>query len=60
MSRLVNYLKETQSELKRVSWPTQKQSIVYTALVIGISVVIALFAGAFDFIFSRGIDWFIK
>ena len=60
MSQFINYLKDTFSELKHVSWPTQKQSIVYTALVIAISLVIALFVGLFDSIFAKGLDWFVK
>ena len=60
MSRFINYLKDTQAELKHVSWPTQKQAVIYTALVIGISVLISLFVGAFDFLFSHALDWFIK
>lgn len=60
MSRFINYLKDTMGELKHVSWPTQKQSIVYTALVIGISIAIGLFVGLADFVFQKGLDWFIK
>ncbi len=60
MSQFINYLKDTFSELKHVSWPTQRQSIVYSALVIVISIVVALFVGLFDSIFSRGLDWFVK
>lgn len=60
MSRFINYLKDTQAELKHVSWPTQKQSMIYTALVIGISVLVSLYVGVFDFLFSKGLDWFIK
>ncbi len=60
MSRFINYLRDTQDELKHVSWPTRSQAVVYTALVIGISVFAALFMSAFDFVFSRGLDWFIK
>lgn len=60
MSRLTEYLRDTQTELKHVSWPTRKQALIYTALVIGISIIVGLFTGFFDFVFSRGIDWFIK
>jgi len=49
---LVNYLKETRSELKHVSWPTRKQAAVFSGLVIGISLVTAAFLGFFDFIFT--------
>ncbi len=60
MSQFINYLKDTYAELKHVSWPTNKQSVVYTALVIGISIIVALFVGLFDFVFSKGLDWFVK
>jgi preprotein translocase SecE subunit len=60
MSHFINYLKDTIAELKHVSWPTNKQSLVYTALVVGLSTVIALYVGLFDFLFSKGLDWFIK
>lgn len=60
MSNFINYLKDTLAELKHVSWPTNKQSVVYTILVIVISALVAVYVGAFDFVFSRGLDWFLK
>lgn len=50
---LVNYLKETKEELKHVSWPTKKQVVIFTAMVIIISVFVAYFLGIFDAIFVR-------
>ena len=50
--KLLNYIKETKGELKHVSWPTRKQSIAYTALVVLISVVIAVYVGVFDSLFT--------
>lgn len=47
-----NYLNETKAELKHVNWPSREQTINYTIIVIGISVVIALLLGLFDVIFS--------
>jgi len=52
MSRLGNYLRDTAAEMKHVSWPTQTQAMVYTALVILISGLVALFVGAFDYVFT--------
>lgn len=53
---LNQYIKDTRVELKHVAWPTQTQTIVYTALVIGISLVVALYIGFFDFFFTRGLE----
>lgn len=52
MSRLGNYLRDTAAEMKHVSWPTQTQAFIYTALVIGVSALVALFLGAFDYVFT--------
>ncbi len=45
---LINYLKETKEELKEVSWPTRRQTIIWTILVIVISTIVAVFLGAID------------
>ncbi len=60
MSNFVDYLKDTQKELKHVSWPTQRQALIYTVLVAVISIVVGILLGAFDFVFNKGINWFIK
>lgn len=58
MNRLINYLRDTRAELKHVSWPTQRQTIMYTALVILLSVVTSLYLGLFDYLFTHGLDLF--
>ena len=60
MSHFINYLKDTMAELKHVSWPTHTQVVVYTVLVIVISIATALFIGAFDALFSKGLNLFIN
>jgi len=52
MSQLGNYFRDTAAEMKHVSWPTQSQALIYTALVILISGLVALFVGAFDYVFT--------
>jgi preprotein translocase subunit SecE len=58
MSNFIDYLKETKDEVSRVSWPTNKQAITYTVLVIGISVVVSIFLAVFDYVFGLGLKWF--
>jgi preprotein translocase subunit SecE len=55
MNRFLNYLRDTRGELKHVSWPTQRQTTVYTLLVIGISIVTALYIGLLDFLLTKGL-----
>lgn len=59
MSKLTEYLKETKAELKHVSWPSKNQAVLFTVVVVVFSIVVAAFLGAFDFIFTMGIKWFI-
>lgn len=46
------YLNETKGELKHVNWPSKEQTINYTAVVIGVSLAVALILSAFDLIFT--------
>lgn len=56
MNRLSKYLRDTVAEMKRVSWPTSGQAAVYTALVIGISAIVALILSGFDYVFTNLLD----
>jgi preprotein translocase SecE subunit len=56
MDTLSKYFRDTFAEMRQVAWPTQTQALKYTALVVGISVFVALFVAAFDYVFSLGIN----
>jgi len=51
--KIVEYVKDTKGELKHVSWPTRKQAVIFTAIVIALSIFVALFLGLFDFLFTK-------
>jgi len=55
----MQYLRETRGEMKHVSWPTRKQALINTVLVILLSILVALLLGFFDFVFSKLLDIFI-
>lgn len=50
--RFIEYIKETRAEFKHVAWPTRKQAILYTLVVIVISLLTAAYLGAFDYVFT--------
>ncbi len=52
----IQYLKDTRSELRHVAWPTRTQTLVYTIIVIVLSIFVALYLGFFDFIFTTGLS----
>jgi preprotein translocase SecE subunit len=53
---ILQYLKDTRGELRHVAWPTQTQTIVYTALVIALSILVAAYLGFFDYVFTTGLS----
>ncbi|KKR48039.1 MAG: Preprotein translocase, SecE subunit [Parcubacteria group bacterium GW2011_GWB2_40_8] len=59
MNKLINYIKETKAELKNVSWPSKRQTMVFTAMVVAASLATAAFLGFFDVIFSFLLKEFI-
>lgn len=56
---IIKYIKETGAEMKHVSWPTKKQSLIYTLLIIAISLFVAAYLGLFDWIFIKLIELFV-
>jgi len=52
-SKISNYFKNSITELKKVNWPTKKQTINHTLLVVGISLGMALFLGIVDFVLTK-------
>lgn len=49
---LIQYIKDTKGEMKHVSWPTRKQALNYTGLVILISIAVSIYLGFFDWLFT--------
>lgn len=55
-----NYLRESQEELKKVTWPSKEDVVKYSVLVIGISLVIGIFMAILDFGFTIGLEKLIS
>ena len=52
-NKLIQYIKDSRIELKKVVWPTRKQATNHTLLVIGFSLALAAFLGLVDFILTK-------
>lgn len=59
MDKIATFLKEVRVELSKVSWPTRNQTVLYTLVVIGISLFVAIFLGLLDLGFKTIIDKFL-
>jgi len=43
-------------ELKKVSWPSRKDTIRLTSIVIGVSLIIGLYIGIIDILLAKGLE----
>lgn len=50
--KIVRYFKEVKGETKKVIWPTWKQTVNNTMIVIACIIVVAVFLGIVDIIFG--------
>ena len=57
--QFIDYLRDTRAELRHVSWPTTKQTINYTIIVLTISIGTGIFLGVVDFGFAQVLKRFI-
>ncbi|MFA5934212.1 MAG: preprotein translocase subunit SecE [Candidatus Paceibacterota bacterium] len=56
MSKIREYLKESKAEIAHVKWPSKKDTIIVTVLVIVISVSVAYLLGLLDSVFTIGLE----
>lgn len=57
---ILNYLSAAKTELQKVTWPTQKDVIRYSVMVIIVAVVTALFFAAIDFGLTKATDFILQ
>jgi preprotein translocase subunit SecE len=55
--RIGGFFREVVSELRKVIWPTRKELLTYTTIVIGFVTVMTSIVGLLDYGFGKGILW---
>ncbi|MDO8516126.1 MAG: preprotein translocase subunit SecE [bacterium] len=58
-AKIVLFISEARQELRHVNWPTRKEATKLTIVVIGLSLALSLFLGAFDYLFSYLLKAFV-
>ena len=51
----IRYCKEMVAEVKRLTWPTKKETGAYTLVVIVFVIAVAIVLGVLDFLFTGGV-----
>ena len=58
-ARMGKWFRDMKSELKKVQWPTRKQTINNTLIVIACVIVVGIFIALFDFVAGEAIGLLI-
>ena len=54
-ARLALFFRQVVAELRKVIWPTRKELIAYTTIVVVFVSIMAAIVAGFDFVFTRGV-----
>lgn len=57
--KIATFLKEVRVEMKKVNWPTRRETTRYTLIVIGASVIVAAYLGGLDFVLTTLLNKFL-
>jgi len=49
----LDFVRDVRSELRKVAWPSQRETVNLTVVVLAFSVVVGLFLGGIDFLFQE-------
>jgi preprotein translocase subunit SecE len=52
---ILRYLRDTRAEMRKVRWPTRQEAWNLTKIVLAVTISMALFMGALDYLFSLGL-----
>jgi len=58
--RTGEFFSEVRNEMKRVTWPTQREVYATTVVVILFSVVVGLYLFGVDLLFGRAAEWVFR
>ncbi len=59
INSITKYLRDSKEETKKISWPSKKDTLKYSAITLGLTILVAAMFGALDFVFSLLLAWLI-
>lgn len=59
-NKMVRFFKEVKSEMKKVVWPSRKQVVKNTLIVIAVVLILGVFIWALDLLFQFGLFQFFN
>jgi len=59
VQKIVQFFKEARLELKKVTWPTPKQTLASTAVVIVLVFIVSFILGIIDFALAKAVKFIL-
>ena len=59
IENITQFLKDAKVELKKVTWPTPKQTLASTAVVIIIVFIVSIYLGIIDFALAKAVKFIL-
>ena len=56
MTKAIQFLSEVKSEVKKVTWPSKKETMGGTAVVLMVVLIMAIFLGVVDLLLSKIVE----
>lgn len=57
---IIQYLKEVRVELTKVTWPTRAEATHLTIVILGASLLVGLYVGGLDVLFTNLLGMYLK
>jgi preprotein translocase subunit SecE len=57
--KVIQFLSEAKTELKKVTWPSPKQTLASTSVVIIIVFIIAIYLGIVDYVLAKLVKYIL-
>ena len=59
IEKITQFIKEAKVELKKVTWPSPKQTMASTAVVIIIVFIVSIYLGIVDFVLAKLVKYIL-
>ena len=60
IGRVREFVREVVAEFRKVTWPSRQELVNSTAVVVVLTVVVALFLGVVDVGLTRLVEWILR
>jgi preprotein translocase subunit SecE len=57
--KIISFLKEVKTEIRKINWPTREETLKYVLVVIGISLIVSVYLGGLDILLKFLLEKFI-